>query len=89
MEEETWYMKQNWEYNVKNCNIPVERSVMVCDQTEDYPWAGLAAGFLLSDLKIEKEKLELYRCGRWIWIQFENISDAVAFKLLWDVDNGI
>jgi len=84
MEEETWYMKQNWEYNVKNCNIPVERSVMIGDQIDDHAWDTLEAGYLLSDLKIEKERARLYGCGRWIWLEFTNIADAVAFKLLWE-----
>lgn len=82
--EETWYMKQNWEYNVKNCNIPVERSVMICDQICDYAWDAMKAGYLLSELKIEKEKAILHECGRWIWLQFDNVADAVAFKLLWE-----
>lgn len=87
--EETWYMKQNWEYNVKNCNIPVERSVMVCDQIDDHPWLTHDAGYLLSELKIKKEKALLCGCGRWIWIQFDDVADAVAFKLLWEGNNAI
>lgn len=82
--EETWYMKQNWKYNVKNCNIPVERSVMVSDRIDAHIWLAQDAGYLLSELKIKKEKAGLHECGRWIWLQFDNVADAVAFKLLWE-----
>lgn len=84
MEEETWYMKQGWEYNVKNCNIPVERSIMVSDQLEDHSWDAIEVGYLLSELGIKKEKAGLYGCGCWIWLQFDDVSDAVAFKLSWE-----
>ena len=83
-EEETWYMKQGWEYNVKNCHIPVERSVMIGDEMGDHAWEALEAGYLLSELGIKKEKAGLHGCGKWVWLQFDDVSDAVAFKLLWE-----
>lgn len=82
--KEIWDTKHPWEYNVKNCNIPVERSVMINDCPYDHPWLAQDAGYLLSKLKIDKEKAVLHECGRWIWLQFDDISDAVAFKLLWE-----
>lgn len=84
MEEENSYMKLGWDNNVENCNIPIERSIMISDEMHGGAWEALEAGYLLSDLKIEKEKAGLHGCGKWIWIQFDNVSDAVAFKLLWE-----
>lgn len=74
----------SWEDNIKNCHIPMERAVVISNQTGDYPWLALYAGRLLSELKIEKEKVGLHRCGCWLWLRFDDVADSVAFKLLWE-----
>ncbi len=74
----------SWDDNIQNCHIPVERAIAITNQVGDYPWLARDAGYLLSELGIKKEKAELHRCGRWVWLQFDDVADAVAFKLLWE-----
>ncbi|KKN08115.1 hypothetical protein LCGC14_1059830, partial [marine sediment metagenome] len=26
----------------------------------------------------------LHGCGKWVWLQFDDVADAVAFKLMWE-----
>ena len=72
----------DWDYNVKNCNVPVERSVMISELIFDAEWVALEAGVILGKLDIKE--YDLHHCGKWYWIEFKNEEDAVAFKLKWE-----
>ncbi len=80
-DKETWYMEQGWDYNVKNCDIPVERSVMISENAYDAEWCALEAGIIIGSLNISG--YDMHYCGKWHWIEFEKEEDAVAFKLKW------
>ena len=73
---------QTWDDNVKNCSIPIERSVMISDDKFNAEWCALEAGVILGTLDIDKYKMQ--HCGVWHWLEFENEEDAVAFKLKWE-----
>lgn len=82
-EGETDYMQKGWNNNVRNCNIPIDRSIMVSDNQYEYEWDLIAAGVLIGKLGLNENKYCFHACGKWWWIQFDNIEDAIAFKLLW------
>lgn len=76
-------LEGDWDYNVKNCSVPVERSVMIsCDSFNNTEWIALEAGVILGKLNITE--YNLHRCGKWRWLEFVKEEDAVAFKLMWE-----
>ena len=75
-------MKMIWNQVVERFNLPAESSVVLSDNTDDHPWNMLAAGRILERLEIEM--LDGKKFNNWIWLQFDNVADAVAFKLVWE-----
>lgn len=82
-EEESAYEKKGWANNVVNCNIDEARTVMICDDPNDYEYAALEAGIIIGGLGIAKDAASMCSCGKWLWITFENPETAMAFKVRW------
>ena len=80
---ETAYMKMGWDNNVKNCDVPVERSVMISDDPYDSDYLILEAGITLGELGISSEQARMHHCGKWHWFEFDDKETAMAFKLKW------
>ena len=83
MEEETEYMKKGWDYNVKNCHVDIERAIMISDDKYNFCWHVYEAGRIIGNLGFD-EKCEMRHCGKWYWLSFDEIEDAMAFKLKWE-----
>lgn len=73
-----------WADNVKNCRIDETRAVMVSDDSSDVEFCTFEAGLIISRLGIDDKTVSLHQCGRWHWISFEQESDAIAFKIVWE-----
>ncbi len=80
---ETAYMKMGWDHNVWNCNIPTERSIMICDDRFQSDYLILEAGIILGDLGFSSSQAEMHSCGKWHWFEFVDKETAMAFKLKW------
>lgn len=81
--KETPYMEMGWDNNVKNCNIDLERSIMISDDKYYSTYDALHAGVILGNLNIEDDQYQFHHCGKWYWIKFFDKADAMAFKLNW------
>lgn len=81
--KETEYMKLGWDNNVQNCNINLEKSIMISDDAHRAMYDTMKAGIILGNLNIEDDQYQLCLCGKWYWLEFNNEEDAVAFKLKW------
>ncbi len=81
--EETEYMKKGWAHNVINCNIDLERSVMISDDKYYPEYDALVAGIVLGNLLIEDDQYNFCKCGKWSWLEFKDKETAMAFKLRW------
>lgn len=77
-----FYEQQTWDYNIKNCNIPIERSIMISEDKFNAGGHALEAGTILGNLNITE--YEMHHCGKWYWLEFEKEEDAMAFKLKWE-----
>ena len=71
----------SWEGNVANCSIDESVSVMISDHILEYGALCLRAGMIIQELGLDDPGV--HACGRWKWIEFKNVADAVAFKLRW------
>ena len=80
---ETEYMRLGWDNNVWNCNIPIERSVMISDSLDENEYDILQAGIILGELGVAEGQHEMHSCGKWWWIEFTEEEIALAFKLKW------
>ena len=80
---ETEYMKQGWDNNVKNCNIPVRRSVMISDDQYSPEYNLLDTGVILGELGFAKDEYAMKGCGKWWCLEFKDEETALAFKLKW------
>lgn len=80
---ETEYMRLGWDNNVWNCNIPIERSVMISDSLDENEYDILQAGIILGELGVAESQREVRSCGKWWWIEFTEEEIALAFKLKW------
>lgn len=83
-DDETEYMKKGWDNNVRNCNIDLERSIMVSDEKYSPEYDVIKAGVILGNLLIEQDQYTLCKCGKWSWLEFKDKEIAMAFKLLWE-----
>lgn len=83
------YIELGWENNIRNCNIPTERSHMISDNDHGAPWITLRLGHVLEqmDLKMTID-YTVNRCGKWIWIEFRKQKHLSWFLLLWEGPNG-
>lgn len=85
----TEYNELGWNNNVKNCHIPTNRSHMLSDSSYSAPWAMWRAGTVLGQMKLnptsdsDEGDYNLHRCGKWIWVEFEEEKYLSWFLLLW------
>jgi len=80
------YIQKGWDHNAKNCNVPLDRSVLICDQLYDYEASLIRASFILGKIGVDldNDQATFHFCGKWRWIEFSKIEDAIAFKLVWE-----
>ena len=86
MNDENEYMKLGWDNNVKNCNVPIDRSVMICDDPYSGGYEILQAGIIIGELGLKLDGsigVGMHSCGKWHWMEFKDSADAMAFKLRW------
>ena len=76
--------EKNWEWNVRNCRVPVERAVMISDTEYKFEFSFdiFKAGVMLGELDFSNNA-SMHYCGKWFWIEFKAKEDAMAFKLRW------
>ena len=80
----TYTRLTTWADNVKNCHIDESRAVMISDEPFNADFIAFEAGIKVSRLGIKDKTFMLKHCGKWHWIDFDNESDAIAFKLVWE-----
>lgn len=74
-------MEWTWEKIAEHCKVSSERFVIISDNND--PWnTFITVGRILERLDINQGTR--HRCGCWIWLEFDNILDATAFKLAWE-----
>lgn len=75
-------MRATWNQVVEQCNVSTELSVVISSNTDDHPWNMLSAGRIIE--RLQPDAVHIKKLENWIWFQFNNVADAVAFKLSWE-----
>lgn len=84
------YIELGWTNNVENCQIPMNRSHMLSDNSFDVPWDMLRAGQILERMKLTQSGIigdgdyTVIHCGKWFWIEFKEEKYLTWFLLLWE-----
>lgn len=75
-------MRATWNQVVEQCNVPIELSVIISSNKDDCLLSMLNAGRIIE--RLEPDAVHIKILENWIWFQFTNVADAVAFKLVWE-----
>ena len=84
------YCNLGWKNNVKNCQIPMNRSHMLSESSYDAPWDMLRAGQILGRMKLNHSHIigdddyTVNHCGKWYWVEFKEEKYLGWFLLIWE-----